>query len=149
MNGPGLADLSIVGDGNGGVTLQQIQDECSTLCEELDMKLEFRQTDDQDEMARWIADDSDNFDALVINPMGRAKSASVDSDKYRSAIKTLAHLNKPVIEVHLTNIFREDDVSIKPLQGPEGDTAFICGMGKHSYLLGVKAAARRLESFAP
>lgn len=65
---------------------------------------------------------------------------------YRSAIKMIAHLKKPVVEVHLTNIFRQGDELTKPLQGPEGEMGFICGLGLHSYLLGIKAVAKRLES---
>ncbi|NIO43119.1 MAG: type II 3-dehydroquinate dehydratase [Burkholderiales bacterium] len=105
LNGPGLADLSAGGDRYGGVTLEQIQEESAALCAELGMDLEFRQTDDQDEMIRWIARDSDHFGALIINPVGYLKAGSVDFDMYRSAIKMIAHLNKPVIEVRLTNIF--------------------------------------------
>ena len=145
LNGPGLADLSAGGDRYGGVTLEQIQEESAALCAELGLDLEFRQTDDQDEMFRWIARDSDHFDALIINPVGYLKSGTVDFDMYRSAIKMIAHLKKPVIEVHLTNIFRQGEELTKPLQGPEGEMGFICGLGIHSYLLGIRAVAKRLQ----
>lgn len=141
LNGPGLADLSAGGD----VTLAQIQDESAALCAELSIDLEFRQTDDQDEMFRWIAEDSNHFDALIINPVGHLKSGTVDLDMYRAAIEMMPHLNKPVIEVRLTNIFRQGEELAKPLQGPEGEMGFICGLGLHSYLLGIKAAAKRLQ----
>lgn len=145
LNGPGLADLSAGDDGYGGVTLEQIQDESAALCAELGLRLEFRQSDDQDEMFRWIATDSDQFDALIINPVGYLESGTVDFDRYESAIKMIAHLKKPVIEVHLTNIFQQGEEQTKPLQGPEGEMGFICGLGIHSYLLGIKAVAKRLQ----
>lgn len=145
LNGPGLSDLSVGGDTRGNLTLEQIRDECSAMCDELGMSLEFRQTDDQDEMDRWIARDSDHFDALIINPAGNVNADSVDADTYLSAIKLMPHQNKPVIEIHLTNTFREKAELTRPLQGPEGSLGFICGLGLHSYLLAIKACAKRLQ----
>ena len=142
LNGPGLSDLSAVGD----ITLEQVHDECSAVCDELGMSLEFRQTDDQNEMFRWITADSIQFDALLINPAGDPKAGTLDFDGYRAAFENIAHLNKPIIEVHLANVFAQDDRSTRPLQGPEGEMGFICGLGKHGYLLGIRAAARQLRS---
>jgi len=144
VNGPGLADLNAAGDRYGGVTLEQIQDESAKLCAELGMKLEFRQTDDQDEMFRWIT--SETFDALIINPNGHPKSGSADSDMFRSAIDMIADTNKPVIDVRLTNIFRQGGETSKPLQRSEGQMGFICGLGLKSYLLAIRAVARRLHT---
>lgn len=144
LNGPALADLRSGGDRNGNITLGRIRDECSALCDELGMSLDFRHADDEDEMLGWIAKDSEACDALIINPAGCVK---VHAD--RSAIETIAHLNKPVIEVHLTNILREGAEPIKPLQNPEGEMGFICGFGIHGYLLGIKAVAQRLQGSSP
>jgi 3-dehydroquinate dehydratase-2 len=144
LNGPGLADLNAGDDRYGGVTLRQIQDESAELCAELGMKLEFRQTDDQDEMFRCIT--SENFDALIINPDGHLKSGSADSEMFRSAIDMIADTNKPVIDVRLTNIFRQGKERSKPLRRSEGQMGFVCGLGLTSYLLAIKAVARRLHS---
>ena len=147
LNGPGLADLSDY-DGNtyGNLTLAGIQDECLSLCEQLGIKLDFRQTDDEEEMFRFIAKYSEDYDALIINPVGFSRAASVQFEMYRMAIKTIAHLKKPVIEVHITNIFREGTEITKPLQAPEGEMGFICGLGVNSYLLAIKAVERRLSA---
>ena len=110
------------------------------------MNLDFRQTDDQDEMFHWIGADSDPFDALLINPAGCNKALVVDFDGYRAAFAKITRRNKPIIEVRLTNIFARDDNSIPPLQGLAGEMGFICGLGKHGYLLGIAVAAQRLHS---
>jgi len=146
LNGPGLRDLGDY-DGNtyGPLTLQGIRDECASLCRHLGIDMEFRQTDDQDEMFRWIAKDSERFDGVVINPVGYSRAASVAFELYRSAIQMLAHLNKPVIEVHITNIYRQSAEITQPLHGPEGDMGFICGFGKDSYLLAINAISRKLD----
>ena len=145
LNGPGLADLSNF-DGNsyGHITLAQIQQACLELCQQLDLEMDFRQTDDEDEMFAFIAKSSEAFDALIINPIGYSRAASVEFEMYRSAIKMIAHLNKPVIEVHITNIFSKGAEITKPLQVPEGEMGFICGLGIHSYLLGIKTVQHRL-----
>lgn len=127
LNGPGLADS----------TLESIQTSCLSLCEQSGINLDFRQTDDQDEMSRWITNDSANFDALIINP--------VKFEIYQSAIKTIAHFKKPIIEVHMSNIFHPDAEVTKPLQVPEVEIGFICGMGIQSYLLAISAVERRLN----
>lgn len=133
LNGPGLAEPS-----GGDVTLEQIQRESETLCEELGMNLDFRQTDDPNELSRWITEDSRRFDALIINP----------ADGYGSddeALKAMRDLGRPMIEVHLTNVFQSGTEHAKPMQGPNGETGFICGLGLHGYLLGIKAVAKRLQ----
>lgn len=146
LNGPGLADLSADGSRYGGLTLGQVRDECSALCERLDLQLDFRQTDDEEEMFRWITNDSEKFAGLIINPSGCTKSDSVDFDWYRSAIDLIAHLKKPVVEVHMSNIFREDVEFARPLQASGSEMGFVCGFGKHSYLLAINAVAKRLQS---
>jgi len=146
LNGPGLADLSNF-DGNsyGDLSLESIRTSCTTLCEELDIELDFRQTDDEDEMFRWIAKDSEAFDALIINPVGYSRAAVVEFELYRSAIRMIAHLKKPVTEVHITNIFLPGAEITKPLQVPEGEMGFVCGLGVHSYLLAIRALNRKLN----
>lgn len=147
LNGPGLADLGDY-DGNsyGDISLAAIRDQSIALCEELGLNLDFRQTDDEDEMLRFIARDSEDFSALIINPVGYARANTVDFEMYRSAIKMIAHLKKPVIEVHIANIFQQGAEITRPLQVPEGEMGFVCGLGVGSYLLAIRSAARRLKA---
>lgn len=146
LNGPGLADLS-AGEGRyGDITLERIRDKCSALCEQLGVGLDFRQTDDDEEMSRWIAKDSANFAALIINPVGYVGAGTVDSEMYRSAITMIVDLKKPIVEVHITNIFRDRSELARPLQRPEGEMGFICGLGIHGYLLAIRAVQQRLQS---
>ena len=141
LNGPGLADLSADGNCNGDLTLEKIRVQCSALCKQLGVGLDFRQTDDQEEMIRWITKESENFGALIINPVGYARAGAVDFDKYRSALEML---KKRIVEVHITNIFREGSELIRPLQGPEGETGFISGLGIQGYLLAIRTLAKQL-----
>lgn len=147
INGPGLGDLADY-DGNsyGGLTLRDIREGCERLCNELQVDLDFRQTDDQEEMFRWIAKDSENFDSLIINPIGYSRSASVELGFFRSAIQVVAHLKRPVIEVHINNIYRQSAEITQPLHEPQGDMGFICGLGLDGYLLAIKASVARISA---
>ena len=142
LNGPGLADPG-TGDGNtsGNLSLQGIQDECAALCEKSGIELDFRQTDDEDEMFRWIAKDSADHDALIINPA----DSQADSSLSRDYSEAVSGLGKPVIEVHMTNIFRDEPQTTAPLQVPESGIGFVCGLGVHGYLLAIKSLERRLN----
>jgi 3-dehydroquinate dehydratase-2 len=149
LNGPGLADLSDY-DGNTykGLTLDKIRDACSVLCSELGIELDFRQTEDQDEMFRWIAKDSEAFDGVIMNPVGYSRAATVAFPVYRSAIQMIALLKKPVVEVHINNIYSQSAEITQPVHEPQGDMGFVCGLGINSYLLGIKAIARKFEAGA-
>ena len=145
LNGPGLADLEAGGDRQGSVMLEQIREESASECKIHGLQLEFRQTDDQDEMFHWITGDSKNHCALIINPAGNIQADSIDFEGYGSALRKAAQLNKPVIEVHISNIFKEETGQTVPLQGPAGEMGFVCGMGRFSYLLGIQAVAGQLQ----
>jgi len=149
LNGPGLADLSAYsGHWYGDFTLDDIRTACQAACDELGFDLDFRQTDNQDEMFRWIAKDSEAFDGVIINPVGHSREMMMRFELYRSAIQVIATLKKPVIEVHITNIYREIKDVTQPLHEPEGDMGFICGFGKLSYVMAVRTIARRLKASA-
>ncbi len=145
--GPGSAAATGAGEQRfGSFSLRQTEDSCSALCEELGIGLDFRQTDDKNELSRWIAEDSEECDALVINPTRYARDMFADIDFYRSIFKKLERLDKPVIEVHVTNIFREHgDLTDSP-QGPAGGPGLICGLGVHGYLLAIRAAVKTLQN---
>lgn len=147
INGPGLDDLSDY-DGNryGGLTLTTIREASEALCTELEIRLDFRQTEDQDEMFQWIKQESEEFDGVIINPAGYSRSATVSPRIYRSAIQVIARRKNPVIEIHTNNIYRPGTETTQPLHEPEGNMGFICGFGLDSYLTAIRAVKLRLES---
>jgi 3-dehydroquinate dehydratase-2 len=144
LNGPGLGDLSDY-DGNTyrGLTLEKIRNECSKLCRNLGMELDFRQTEDQGEIFRWIAKDSEGYDGIIINPVGHSRTGTVSYEQHRSAIQMIATLKKPVVEVHISNIFSPSAEIARPSHEPVGNMGFVCGLGVQSYLLGIRAIAHR------
>lgn len=144
LNGPGLSATIADADRHGDITLDQIRDACAALCDELHMSLEFRQTDDMDELVQWITKDSEHYDALIINPA--AGNTDIDIGRISSAIESMAYPTIPIIEVRLTNVFRDNDDPATLVRGPAGRMGFISGLGIRGYLLSIKAVAQRLEN---
>ena len=127
-------------DRHGGPTSEQVRDACATVCAGLDIDLEFRQTDDQEQMLRSIASDGIRFSALILSPAG-----PVDPERYSAAVEAMSRSKIPVIEVHPGNVFLNNGDAYKPLPGPAGATGFVCGMGLQGYLLAIRAIAKRLQ----
>ena len=69
----------------------------------------------------------------------------MDFTIYSSAIKTITRQNKPVIEVHISNIFQQGIESTKPIHVPKCEVGFVSGLGIHSYDLAIRAVNKKLS----
>ena len=146
MNGPGLSDLSNFNEmGYGHLTLDTVQKKCAATCKIFGLKMDFRQTDDEAELSRFLIEGIEDFDALIINPVGHSQASSVDFTIYSSAIKTITRQNKPVIEVHISNIFQQGAENTKPIHAPKCEVCFVSGLGIHSYDLAIRAVNKKLS----
>jgi len=146
LNGPGLADPSDADElgTSGKNSLQGIHNDCASLCERLDLSLDFRQTEDPNELLSWIKQDSEQFDALIINPVGRMRSSSAAAELYRKANRAIADTSKPVVEVRMANVYRQPAGGAEPLHEPGRDMGFVCGFGRQAYRLALEATRNRL-----
>ena len=146
MNGPGLSDLSSFNEmGYGHLTLDTVRKKCAETCKIFGLKMDFRQTDDEAELSRFLIEGIEDFDALIINPVGHSHTSSVDFTIYSSAIKTITRQNKPVIEVHISNIFQQGVENTKPIHVPKCEVGFVSGLGIHSYDLAIRAVNKKLR----
>lgn len=144
LNGPGLADPSdFNGNSYGTLTLQDIEKECLAVSQQQGLIADFRQTEDEETLFRWIAEDSKQVDGLIINPADSARAVSLNFELCCSTIKSIAHLKIPVIEVHLENIFLPGSQFEAPIQIPEIEIGFISGLGLQGYRLAIQSLASR------
>lgn len=127
LNGPGL-------DGGG-----RTEEVCGKLCRDLGMEVSFRQGNSAGDLLDWVSHHAAQFDAVIINPSG----FDAASAEYRSAVKALAGLKKPVIEVHPTNIFQDSTGGVEPLRSPGAQIAIISGLGLQAYALAIRSLAQR------
>jgi 3-dehydroquinate dehydratase-2 len=146
INGPGLSDLSNFNDyGYEHLTLEKLQKKCLETCKSLGIDLDFFQTDDQSELSEKLSNGLEVCDALIINPVGYSHASKLDLDVYNSNIKTSAIKNKPVIEVHIANIFHDNESISEPVIVSKSGVGFICGLGVNSYELAIRSIHEKLN----
>jgi 3-dehydroquinate dehydratase-2 len=133
LNGP---NLNLLGERQPGIygtqTLAEIEEACRSRAADLGFKVEFRQSNSEGELVGWIQEARNGFAALIINA-GAYTHTSV------ALLDALLACGLPVIEVHLSNIykrdsFRRESYISKAAQG------MICGFGGRGYRMALEAA---------
>ena len=145
INGPGLSNLSNYSElGYDGLSLDILKQKCIAACESLGFQVDFRQSDDESDLLKDIMVDIDNFNAFIINPAGHLHSSSISHDIFNSIISKISSKNKPVIEVRIENIFKQE--GIKPIQASDSGAGFIGGLGIQSYILAIKSINQKISN---
>ncbi len=138
LNGPNLNLLGVrEPEIYGNETLAEIEEACLERCAELELRLDFRQSNHEGELVTWIQDARGNAAAIIIN----AAAFSHTSVAIHDALK-FAEL--PVIEVHLSNIFKREPFRHASYISTVAD-GIICGLGSQGYLLALDALWRLLH----
>ena len=137
LNGPNLNLLGIREPHlYGHTTLAQVQARCEALAAELGLGCVFRQSNHEGVLVDWVQEARERGAAVVINPAG----LSFRSIPLLDALKTL---ERPIAEVHVTNIHRRDALYQHSLVSLAA-TGVICGFGPFGYELAIRAVAQRL-----
>jgi 3-dehydroquinate dehydratase-2 len=139
LNGP---NLNLLGEREpeiyGSATLADIQHQLQSLANELELTIDFRQSNHEGELVDWLQEARMAAAAVIINAGGYTHT----SVSLRDA---LAMLTIPAIEVHLSNIharesFRRRSYLADMVHGT------IAGFGSQSYTLALTAAAGLITS---
>ena len=139
LNGPNLNMLGIREPSiYGRDSLQDIESACEQRARELGLSLDFRQTNLEGDLVTWIQQARGNAAGIVINPAayGHTSIALLDA---------LLIAELPVIEVHLSNIFRREDYRHHTYVS-QAASGVICGLGAQGYLLALDALATILKN---
>ena len=114
----------------GKYTLSQINKELCLQAKECCIVLEVFQSNSEGSLVEKIT--GTNYDFLIINPAAYTHTSVAIRD-------AILGVNKPTIEVHLSNIYKREDFRKKSLIN---DIAIgsITGFGKFSYTLALEAA---------
>jgi 3-dehydroquinate dehydratase-2 len=142
LNGPnlnllGVRDPSIYGHD----TLADIESRCLTRATALDVQIDFRQTNHEGQLVDWIQEARESADGIVLNA-GALTHTSV------AVLDALSAAGLPVIEVHLSNIFRREDFRHHSYVSLAA-SGVICGLGPHGYELALEAIANLIEDEPP
>ncbi len=139
LNGPNLNLLGVREPQlYGHTTLSEVEVRCRAVCAELGLQCEFRQSNHEGVLVDWVQEARAAGAALVINPAG----LSFRSIPLLDALKTL---DRPVIEVHITNIHRRDAPYQQSLISL-GATGVICGLGPFGYEVALHAVAQHMRA---
>lgn len=138
LNGP---NLNMLGKREphiyGRASLADIEAAVRRRADELGLRIEFRQTNDQGELVTWIQQARETADLIVLNA-GAYTHTSV------AVYDALMASGKPVIELHLSNNFRREDFRHLSYVS-KAARGVIEGFGAQGYLNALDAAARLLE----
>jgi 3-dehydroquinate dehydratase-2 len=141
LNGP---NLNLLGrrepDVYGRATLADIEALCRAEAARLGRAIEFRQSNSEGELITWCQDVPGHFAGLILN----AGAYSHTSVALLDALRTL---DEPLIEVHLSNIYRREDFRHHSYVSLAA-TGVICGFGPRGYGMALRALAAMLPDAA-
>ncbi len=110
---------------------------CQERAESLGLVIDFRQSNSEGELVGWIQQARTDNDGIIINAGAYTHTSIAILDAL-----TLAEL--PVIEVHLSNIFRRESFRHHSYVSMAAK-GVICGLGVNGYLLALDAMASILD----
>ena len=132
INGP---NLNLLGEREqsqyGKNTLNDIQNKCSKFSKESNDKIEFFQSNIEGEIVNKIQQVRNEFHGVIINAAGFTHT----SVSIRDALEIL---KIPIIEVHISNIYKREEFRQKSLISGVV-TGGIFGLGTECYILAIKA----------
>ena len=115
----------------GEDTLADVEQRCQELAEKLGIEVTFYQSNYEGEIISYIQEAKERFDGLVINPGGYTHTSVAIFD-------ALTLLDIPVVELHISNIYKREEFRHKSLISPVV-SGIICGFGVKGYELAIKA----------
>jgi len=141
LNGPNLNLLGVREPSvYGHDTLADIEERCLARASALDLQIDFRQSNHEGQLVDWIQEARESADGIILNA-GALTHTSV------AVLDALAAAGLPVIEVHLSNIFRRESFRHHSYVSLAADRV-ICGLGPQGYELALDAVASMIEDKA-
>ena len=132
INGP---NLNLLGQREqsqyGSISFEQLKKNCLEKANELEVELEFTQSNIEGEIVTIVQESRNKYDGIIIN----AAAFTHTSVAIRDALEVL---KKPIIEVHISNIYKREEFRRKSLIS-DVVTGGIFGLGDNGYILAIIA----------
>lgn len=134
LNGP---NLNLLGGREpeiyGRDSLEDIRGLVETRAAELGLEVVFRQSNAEGELVTWIQQAGAEAKGIIINAAGYSHSSVAILD-------ALLASGLPVVEVHLSNLFRREEFR-RHSYVSQAAKGMICGFGARGYVLALDALA--------
>ena len=139
INGP---NLNLLGEREqsqyGSITFEKLKKNCLSKAKELDVELEFTQSNIEGEIVNLIQDARKKFDGIIINAAGFTHTSVAIRD-------ALNIFKKPVIELHISNIYKREEFRQKSLISDVVNGG-IFGLGDEGYILAIISMHKMLKN---
>jgi len=139
INGP---NINLLGEREqsqyGSMTFEKLKENCITKSKDLGLVVEFAQSNIEGELVNIIQDARNQFDGIIIN----AAAFTHTSVAIRDALDIF---KKPIIEVHISNIYKREEFRKKSLISDIA-TGGIFGLGDNGYILAIISMHKLLKN---
>ena len=139
INGP---NLNLLGEREqsqyGSITFAQLKEKCLEKTNELNLDLNFTQSNIEGEIVTIIQNARNEYDGMIINAAGFTHT----SVSIRDALDIY---KKPIIELHISNIYKREEFRHKSIIS-NVVTGIICGLGANGYILAINAMHELLKN---
>ena len=130
INGP---NLNLLGEREqsqyGSITFEQLKKNCLDKAKELNINLEFYQSNIEGEIVTCVQNAKNKYDGIIINAAGFTHTSV-------AIIDSLDIFKKPIIELHISNIYKREEFRHKSLISDIA-TGGIFGLGDYGYILAI------------
>ena len=139
INGP---NLNLLGEREqsqyGATSFDQIKVLCENKANELGIDLDFKQSNIEGEIVTEIQNSRKEHDGMIINAAGFTHTSVSIRD-------ALTIFKKPIIELHISNIYKREEFRHKSLLS-DVVTGVICGLGSFGYILAINSLHELLRN---
>ena len=139
INGP---NINLLGEREqsqyGSITFDKLEEECLAKSKELGLSTEFTQSNVEGELVNIIQNAREKFDGMIIN----AAAFTHTSIAIRDALEIF---KKPIIEVHISNIYKREEFRKKSLIS-DVVTGGIFGLNADGYILAIISMQKLIQN---
>ena len=139
INGP---NLNLLGEREqsqyGSITFDKLKENCLSKSKDLNINLEFSQSNIEGEIVTIIQEAKSKFDGIIINAAGFTHTSVAIRD-------ALDIYKKPIIELHISNIYKREEFRHKSLISDIA-TGGIFGLGAEGYILAIISIQKILQN---
>ena len=139
INGP---NINLLGEREqsqyGSITFDKLKEECLAKSKELGLSTEFAQSNVEGELVTIIQNAREKIDGMIIN----AAAFTHTSIEIRDALEIF---KKPIIEVHISNIYKREEFRKKSLIS-DVVTGGIFGLNADGYILAIISMQKLIQN---